>query len=51
MILFQKFFEVFNCRFWLLVAEILFFPTGFFIGGSIYLWQQNKKGSSNDEIQ
>lgn len=47
----QKFFEVFNLRFWLLLGEFLYFPIGFMVGGKIYLWQQNKKGSSDDEIQ
>lgn len=44
----QKFFEIFNFRFWLLEAEILFFPIGFIIGGLIYLIRT--KGSS-DEVQ
>ena len=47
----QKFFEIFNFRFWLLLGELLYFPAGFLVGGTIFLWQQNKKGSSDDEIQ
>lgn len=46
-----KFFEIYNFRFWLLLGELLFFPIGFMIGGSICLWQQKRKGSSDDEIQ
>ena len=42
----QKFFEIYNIRFWLLEAEILFFPIGFIIGGLAYLWKHR-----NDEVQ
>ena len=33
----EKFFEIFNFRFWLLMAELLYFPIGMAIGGLIYL--------------
>ena len=32
----QKFFEIFNFRFWLLLFELLYFPMGFAIGLLIY---------------
>lgn len=47
----HNFFDIFNFRFWLFLAELLYFPTGMGIGLLIYQWQQYKKGSSKDEIQ
>lgn len=42
----QKFFEIFNFRFWLLLVEILYFPAGLVIGGLIY--HIRTKGSSDE---
>lgn len=42
----QQFFEIFNFRFWLLMAELLYFPIGFIIGGLIYYIRT--KGSSDE---
>ena len=46
-----KFFEIYNFRFWLFLAELLYFPIGMAIGLLFYQCQQHKKGSSKDEIQ
>ena len=42
----QKFFEIYNIRFWLFAAELLYFPIGLMIGGLIYQWKHR-----NDEVQ
>ena len=42
----EKFFEIFNIRFWLLLFELFFIPFGMCIGGLIYRWK-NKE----DEVQ
>lgn len=46
----QKFFEIFNFRFWLFIFELLYFPVGLMVGGIICNWIQDKRGSE-DEIQ
>lgn len=42
----KEFFEIFNFRFWLFIAEILYFPIGLMIGGLIYQWKHK-----DDEVQ
>lgn len=42
----EKFFEIYNFRFWLFTAEILYFPIGLLIGGLIYQWKHK-----DDEVQ
>lgn len=42
----SNFSEIFNFRFWLLMAELLYFPIGFIIGGLIYYIRT--KGSSDE---
>ena len=43
----QKFFEIFNFRFWLFLFEMLYIPMGMCIGCLICMWKQKK----NDEVQ
>ena len=43
----EKFFEIFNFRFWLFLFELFYFPLGLCIGGLIYEWKHKK----DDEIQ
>lgn len=43
----QKFFEIFNFRFWILLAELLYFPVGIIVGCLIAMWKQRKE----DEVQ
>ena len=38
----EKFFEIFNIRFWLFIFELSFFPIGMCIGGLIYQWKHRK---------
>lgn len=42
----EKFFEIFNIRFWLLLFELFFIPFGMCIGGLIYRWKHKE-----DEVQ
>ena len=42
----EKFFEIYNIRFWLFAAELFYFPIGLMIGGLIYQWKHR-----NDEVQ
>ena len=42
----KEFFEIFNIRFWLILAELLYFPIGLMIGGLIYQWKHK-----DDEVQ
>ncbi len=44
----QKFFEIYNIRFWILLAEILYFPVGMMVGAVIY---GLKHKDSEDEVQ
>lgn len=44
----HKFFEIYNLRFWLLLAEILYFPVGMMVGTLIY---GLKHKDSEDEVQ
>ena len=45
----QKFFEIFNFRFWLFIFELSYFPLGLIIGGSIYRFIEKKKGSTDED--
>ena len=42
----SSFFEIFNFRFWLFLAELLYFPVGLMIGALIY--HIRTKGSSDE---
>ena len=42
----QKFFEIFNFRFWLLIIELLYIPTTLMIALAISEWK-----GSHDEVQ
>lgn len=44
----QKFFEIFNFRFWLFLFELFYIPAGLCIGGLI--WEAKQK-RSEDEVQ
>ena len=44
----QNFFEIYNIRFWILLAEILYFPVGMMLGLLIY---GLKHKDSEDEVQ
>ena len=35
----QKFFEIFNFRFWLFLFELFYIPVGMCIAGLIYEWK------------
>lgn len=43
----KEFFEIYNFRFWLFLAELFFIPFGMCIGGLIYEW----KHKEDDEVQ
>lgn len=38
----EKFFEIYNIRFWLFVFELSYIPLGMCLGGLIYLWKHRK---------
>lgn len=42
----EKFFEIYNIRFWLLLIELFYIPVGMCIGGLIYLLKHKE-----DEVQ
>lgn len=46
----QKFFEIYNFRFWLFLFELFFIPFGMVIGGLIHNWIHDRRGLEN-EIQ
>lgn len=45
----QKFFEIFNFRFWLFLIELLYIPTALMIGLAYSEWKA--KRGSHDEVQ
>lgn len=45
----KEFFEIFNIRFWLLLAELLYFPAGMAVGILIWRLKKKIKGGSENE--